>query len=655
MNKLAAAQAFAKNRSEEGELDLWGEFVVPLYFDKLSLDEIRKPIVFEGGRGCGKTTLLRYLSHATQLSPRRQITKDTLPKQLGLYLRADTRYLRAFQGDALEEGDWQKAFEHDLCLIIVGELLSSLKALTLPNRIAEFTEVQHVRLTSFTDFIGDAPVEAPALLAHVKRLRNQLAMWLNNPEDEAKPRFLPLKQVITALIDDIRAQVPQLNGTVFFVFLDEYENLLPYQMRIINTYLKHSGDPLVFHVATKRNGMATRETLSEERIQQSHDFNVFDVEAHLEPDFQLFAAELFCFRLRKKGFKVGPEAISTELLCSPSDLAQRREDEDYKRFTVEAARRILPGRRGVEAARFVLTQGSLRNKLKQQLDEVLGRAEDSLRADLFLRDDAPIESVCTGALLHQGKDPKMVLSELEKAALGQVSKFKTADWSHTYFQGCLYYLYLPQQKPCILYAGFDSFLSISKENARHFLELCHLAMLNVELTAEGDIMPVEPELQAAAARTASAVFMKETQGSGQYGNRLFHVANTLGQIFRLSHARPSQSEAERTHFSVSSGQLSEEASTILSECIKWSVLFEVKETKVKDTKLSYADFVLNPIFAPHFGISYNKGRKLDIKADDATRLLVGSRDEMNMLVKGYQKTWKLDEGEQLSLFDQGKA
>ncbi|CAH2903469.1 MAG: hypothetical protein PPHEMADM_5050 [uncultured Paraburkholderia sp.] len=414
-------------------------------------------------------------------------------------------------------------------------------------------------------------------------------------------------------------------------------------MRIINTYLKHSGDPLLFHVATKRNGMATRETLSEERIQQSHDFNVFDVEAHLEPDFQLFAAELFCFRLRKKGFKVGPDTISTELLCSPSDLAQRRENEDYNRSTVEAARRILPGRRGVEAARSVLMQGSLRNKLKQQLDEVLGRAEDSLKADLFLRDDVPIESICTGALLHQGKDPKMVLSELEKAALGQVSKFKTADWSHTYFQGCLYYLYLPQQKPCILYAGFDSFLSISRENARHFLDLCHLAMLNVELTAEGDIIPVEPDLQAAAARAASAVFMKETQGSGQYGNRLFHVANTLGQIFRLSHARPSQSEAERTHFSVSSGELSEEASTILSECIKWSVLFEVK-----DTKLSYADFVLNPIFAPHFGISYNKGRKLDIKADDATRLLVGSRDEMNMLVKGYQKIWKLDEGEQLS-------
>ncbi len=655
MNKLAAAQAFAKNRSEEGEFDLWGEFVVPLYFDKLSLDEIRKPIVFEGGRGCGKTTLLRYLSHATQLSPKRQITKETLPKQLGLYLRADTRYLRAFQGDALDEEAWQKAFEHDLCLIIVGELLSTLKALTLPSRVAEFNEVQSVKLASFTDFISDAPVEAPALLGHVRRMRNQLAMWINNPEGGFKPRFLPLKQVILALIDDIREQVHQLSNIVFFVFLDEYENLLPYQMRIINTYLKHSGDPLVFHVATKRNGMATRETLSDEPIQQSHDFNVFDVEANLEPDFQLFAAELFCFRLRKKGFKVGPDAISMELLCSPSDLAQRREDQNYRSATVEAVRRILPGKRGVEAAKSVLKDGGIRTRIMHQLNEVLGRAKDSLRAELFLRDDVPIESICTGALLHQGKDPKMVLSELEKAAGGEVTKFKTADWSHTYFQGCLYYLYLPQQKPCILYAGFDAFLSISKENARHFLELCHLTMLNVELTAEGDIVPVEPEMQAVAARTASAVFMRETQGSGQYGNRLFQVANTLGQIFRLSHARPSQSEAERTHFSVSSGELSEEASTILSECIKWSVLFAVKETKVKDTKLSDADFVLNPIFAPHFGISYNKGRKLDIKADDATRLLVGSRDEMNMLVKGYQRTWKLDGGDQFDLFTSGKA
>lgn len=655
MNKLDAAQAFAKNRSEEGEFDLWGEFVVPLYFDKLSLDEIRKPIVFEGGRGCGKTTLLRYLSHATQLSPRRPITKETLPRQIGLYLRADTLYLRAFQGDALGEGDWQKAFEHDLCLIIVGELLSTLKALTLPNRVADFNDVLHIKLTSFTDFISDAPVDPPSLLARVKRMRNQLAMWMNNPEDVAKPQFLPLKQVVLALIDDIRAQAPQLSSTVFFVFIDEYENLLQYQMRIINTYLKHSGDSLVFHVATKRNGMATRETLSEERIQQSHDFNIFDVEAQLEPDFQLFAAELFCFRLRKKGFKVGPDAITAELLCSPSSLAWRREDGDYRRATIEAARRILPGRRGAEAAKAVLKEGGLRNRLKQQLNEVLGRAKDTLRADLFLRDDAPIESICTGALLHQGKDPRMVLTELEKAAAGEASKFKTADWSHTYFQGCLYYLYLPLQKPCILYAGFDSFISISRENARHFLELCHLSMLNVELTVDGEVMPVEPELQAAAARAASAVFMKETQGSGQYGNRLFQVTSTLGQIFRLSHARPSQSEAERTHFTVSSGDLSEEASTILSECIKWSVLFEVTESKAKDVRLPYADFVLNPIFAPHFGISYNKGRKLDIQADDATRLLVGGRDDMNRLIKGYQKAWKLDEGEQFHLFDQGRA
>ncbi len=47
-----AAQAFAKNRAEELGFDLWGEFVVPLYYDRLALDEVRKPLIFEGGRGC---------------------------------------------------------------------------------------------------------------------------------------------------------------------------------------------------------------------------------------------------------------------------------------------------------------------------------------------------------------------------------------------------------------------------------------------------------------------------------------------------------------------------------------------------------------------------------------------------------------------------
>lgn len=650
MSKTAPALAFAKNRIEELGFDLWNDFVVPLYFDKLSLDEVRKPLVFEGGRGCGKTTLLRYLSHATQLSPRRRLTKENLPHQIGLYLRADTRYLRTFQGETLTERQWQRAYEHDLCLSIVEELLSALKAFTLPDRRVEFSEMQSLTLRSFGDFDSSAPVDIDGLHSWTKKKRNQLSMWLNNPDELEQPLFFPLKQVLLALIGDIRGQASYLREITFFVFVDEYENLLDYQMRVINTYLKHSEDPMIFHIATKRNGMATKETLGTEPLQQRDDYRIFDVEAESEADFELFAAELFCFRLRKKGFKVGPENISEVLLCSPDQLPTRRNDSAYRRETIAAVENVLPEIKGEEAARFVLQDKSLRKKLFDNLKTILDDADATLKPEQFIHEKAPIESICTTALLHQGKAPKAVLEELGKVIAGDQSKFETADWSHTYFAGCMYQLFLPLQRPCILYAGFDSFLRLSKGNARHFLELCHLSMLDVPLPNNEELDPIPPEKQAYAARSASALFLKETQGSGEYGNRLFHVANTLGQIFRLSHARPSQSEAERTHFAINKGELAVSSSKILAECVKWSVLFEAPETKVKGGRLTSSDYILNPIYAPYFGISYNKGRKLEIAAKEGNDLLSGSRDDMNRVVKGFQKAWHLSEQDQMHLF-----
>lgn len=651
--KKNAALAFAKNRAEELGFDLWSEFVVPLYFDKLALDEVRKPIVFEGGRGCGKTTLLRYLSHATQLSERRHLRTEDLPRQIGLYLRADTQYLRTFRGDALSDADWEKAFEHELCLTIASEIFDALRLLTVtPERQLAFPGVKTLNLGVWQDFDPTAPTGFEAAMSYLRSARNKFAMWLNNPDSETRPRFFPVKPFLTELVASLRAQLPFLADRVFFVFIDEYENLLEYQMRVINTRLKHSEAPLIFHIATKRNGMLTRETVGTERLQERDDFRTFDVEDESAEDFPLFAAELFCFRLRRKGISVGPEIIDEHLLCSTENLSRRRSDDAYRRQTLAAARFVLPGFNNIEAAQYVMNDATLRSSLKRNIEAALRDSDASLSADSFVRDDAPIESICSPALIYQGKPPKLVLDEMEKAVQGKRSKFKEGDWSHHYFSGCMYLLFLPLQRPCILYAGFDSFLKMSRGNARHFLELCHLSILGSENHSD-QMDPIPVERQAGAARAASAMFVKETQGSGDHGNRLFHVVNTLGQIFKLSQARRSQSETERTHFSASQAGLDIESNVILSECVKWSVLFVVPETKVKDTRVEANDYIFNPIYSPFFGISFNKGRKLDLKSDTLKAMLTGNREEINQLVKDYRKAWDIGDQDQIPLFGVG--
>ena len=69
-----------RNRAEEYGFDLTNEFVIPPYYDSLQLLKSEKPQIIEGGRGSGKTMLIRYLCHATQFSRKRQDIEDEEPE-----------------------------------------------------------------------------------------------------------------------------------------------------------------------------------------------------------------------------------------------------------------------------------------------------------------------------------------------------------------------------------------------------------------------------------------------------------------------------------------------------------------------------------------------------------------------------------------------
>ena len=81
----------------------------------------------------------------------------------------------------------------------------------------------------------------------------------------------------------------------------------------------------------------------------------------------------------------------------------------------------------------------------------------------------------------------------------------------------------------------------------------------------------------------------------------------------------------------------------LREATKWSVLFEEPATKTKDffSPLS-VDYVLNPIYAPYFHISYRKKRKLELTTDDLICLIRGSYDSVTALIKKYSRAWSVE-------------
>lgn len=637
--------AFIRNRTEEFGHDIWSSYVLPPYFSTLGVSEARKSVVLEGGRGCGKTALLRYLSFQSQFSIDRKEIPERALKTIGLYLKADSQYFNGFTGAGLTDANWQNVFEHALCLALAEQVTGAVRALNLSaERVKLYGELDKLDFDEAAGgFVeGGIPSELNAFEKWLRSQRQNLSRWFKNFDGTKQPTLLPLREFLGALIAEIHRKLPYLGKSVFAVYVDEYENLLEYQQKLLNTLIKSGEPPLIFHVAMKPNGMRTRGTTGPESIQEVGDFRLIKLDDELAPQFKLFAAELFFFRLiGEAGVPEVCTPIKLDVLRNEQSIAERLSDTNYHTRVFAEMDRILPSKTYGEIASDALDDPVLLGRWRKIVTAGLQRLKSNRAAEDFLIKESPEASVVCAALLHQrSKNADEVFNELRAHLAGHESKFKEGEWVHHLLLGTLLLLYLPyRQRSCPIYAGFDAFAKLSRTNVRHFLELCHLSIGSFSGGSSLSDFSVTIDCQARAAFAASQKFRKEVSGSGDHGNRLLAVVNVLGKVFRLSQARESQSEAERTHFSILDEEMSGLAKTILDEAVKWSVLFEEPETKVKGNRYESNDYVLNPIYAPFFGISYNKGRKLEIQSRDANTILAGPIDQFTLLVKQYEKTW----------------
>jgi len=640
------AKAFSKNRAEELSSDVWKNFVIPLFFPKLDLLDARKPRMIIGGRGCGKTMILRYFSHETQFSQNRSPIPETAINNIGLYWRIDTQFANAMKGRGVSEEDWSNAFNHFLCVIIAIEVLNSIKTVSNSKHPAAAHDMCDKIAFEKTSLFGvNLGTGIDHALHQLDKSLIEFELWVSNVGKRAEPIFFPGVSFINALISDIKNGCPKFNDTVFHVFIDEFENLLEYQQRIINTRLKHSESPLIFSVAMKKRGEISRETVGAESISDIADFRPHDLEDYLlSSDFELFSAEVLCLHLAEAGVKNLP--TTSNKLTDVEHFDERVGSKEYREKMISYARTVLPGLGSRDLAKNVFTESRLTNKLNRTLDKALRDRGSKLKSGDFISPEAPQESITNVALLHRpALAPDVILHEFNLAREGKSTRFK--DWIHNNFIGCLLWLYDSDQKVCPFFSGFDVFCSLSHGNLRHLLELCHRALSEDTVVHGNETPTVEMDLQARAARQTSISLIREVRSFGKMGNRLHAFVLRIGSLFALAHRRNSQSEPEQNHFSIKGGNsaLSPDDERLIAEAVKWSVLFEEEETKKKEKSESHQanyEYVLNPIYSPYFNISYRKKRKLEITVEEFRTISNGTYTEVKQLLGLYAKKWTVE-------------
>ena len=633
-----------RNRAEEYGFDLTEEFVIPPYYDSLQLLKSEKPQIIEGGRGSGKTMLIRYLCHATQFSKLRKDVQNEDLHRIGIYWKMDIAFARMMDLRGAGTDLWMQAFINMGVLILSSEILNSLYNIKA-SRVDLNEEIVGIDFSVLKGFDDNIPTDLPNLKRYLHLQYIRFQSWVSNYKKDDHPLFYP-KDLLFEIIGCINEQVELLNKSFFSVYIDEYENLNQTQKKIINTWVKQSQPPLVFNIAMKHQAMGITDTLGEEKIVEIHDYRKIDLEELLKEHFSTFASEIFLLKVHQH-LKF-PIFERTEYLYDVHDETLKyRSKKEYVETIQSWMRTIFPKLSDSDVANLIMRDKVLGKRVIDKIknDLISLKKEEYYDKLVSMEPNSSVMVILHALLSRERADVSFIYNQIELFAKGEPSKF--SEWIHNNLFGCILYYYGEINRLCPLYSGYETFLTMSKDNIRHFLELCYKSLSQSEDWSSTHV--VRPDDQIVAVKYVSDNMLKEIKQFGAQGNLLYSFALRLGNIFEELRKRDSQSEPEQNHFSIK-GEITEECIEILSNLVKWSVLYESKLTKQKGVE-NGSEYLFNPIYSAYFTISFRKKRRIELTSDDIVALYKGSDEDNKKIVRRLTRLFTTQSNIQKDLFD----
>lgn len=603
---------FSIHRAEHLGKDLHKFFAMQsLFSGKLG----RQSLVLEGGRGCGKTMFFIYHTYESKKQQHKDPSTSNslvLEKEsiLGVYFHAKSDVVTGFTHRDIPEIDWIRLFGHYLNLVVAQQISAIAEDIQSSHGIPD-PSLEEAVCDECSCLLGfsPAPTSFQALTNQLRHSELELLRYISNPTRFPKPIVTLPGTLPKALADGI-ARHPKLISKVFHVFVDEFENLLEYQQRVVNTLIKTPSEHFVVDIGLRKEGWKTRHTLATgESISSPHDFKVFEFEVDLTPErYEELLIET-C-RKRLENFGVSGEHKNFDALSIKSYLGEYALQQEVTLILRNKDRTSLP----------------YRDKLKKLLKKLVKDEKETRRIYSVLA-EGPNEIInrLNYCLLLQGKRPDNLVKELEKHVAGQPSSYK--EWLHNYELGVAFLL-CRDAGVHKRYWGFTTFSLLSSGTIRYFLELCENAF-TIAIRKGFNFTqprPLTVDEQDAAAQAVSLRKVEEVDSYTPHGVNLKHMVGVLGAVFENLHEDPKVSEPERNHFNTRSEELSDTARSVLQSAVLWNVLQERPATKDKAPSSMGSDreFHLNHIYSPFFQISHRRKRSLYIRPEILEKILTSN-------------------------------
>ena len=573
------------------------------------------PLFIRGGRGSGKTHLMRYFSYPLQELRHARDGIDALAGivrdgYLGVYVMLGALNSQRFTARGQPEHAWDALFQYALELALVRELLDILVRIAETSPSLQAVEADVAREAGQ---LIDVPLERP--FSNLRELRDwvsaqsrKLDLDVNNVVFEGRfsTRVLITRgRLMFGLPAAVARWCPELRQVRFSYQLDEFEMLAEWQQVVVQTLLRERSDPATFRIGARMYGVLTFRTLvdgEENRKGAEYDEIVVDQRIRESGDWPSFARRLVDRRLAFAGAG-RPPGVGLETMFEVPDYSWRSEFLHRRLGAPE-------GTSGRHFARF-------RRRLEQGLAAEVAPG---------LRDARGIEAVVAGMvvegrplleklnmlLVYQQWFRRRDLRQAAAAVAADCAAF-LADPSGAgeYRQALKHYssdllaqLFRDFRRPVPIYLGFDTMMEMAECLPRSLV----MMLKDAFAWSLYDGRPTRPIHMSEADQVrgvleASDWFMTELRKPGSEGPAIRTGVERIARLFEASRFADKPVEVSLSTFAVAEAALSPVTARRLEMAGQRSLLLRATKLQIeRNSQERLAKFQLNGMLAPKWSL-----------------------------------------------------
>jgi hypothetical protein len=587
---------------------------------------LRMPMLLLGGKGSGKTHLMRYCSAPVQATRRggdlaRAIEEDGY---MGVYIRAD-----AMNTDKFSEGKhmgffWERLFGTYFELWLATTLIANFTEYVRSSN-HEFDEAEFTRsvVALFDIDVSDSFTDLKSLGNYLTKLRKEIDFSINNSHLRRTQSDVEIVfstgNLIFGIPDLIARHTPSLRDTLIVYLIDEVENFTIEQQKFLNSLIRYRRGNATIKLGARLYGIRTYETLGVgEPIKRDAEYERVELDRLLRErrgDYLTLVNRLVEKRLRSVGLIGGDDITSID------EYFVKLDRDNYWK-SVEADLLFDPKK---DRPFHVKLERDLINLLNMKSNEARKIIEAiSVPQHLFLekaatfffrknwpstKDDAlevaQLASRQARALIDDDKEEGAKLYQI----IGHFGSDILAQLYHDF-------------RRRVPYAGFETMVDLSQGIVRNLLtNLKHIyrrSQFAGEEPFAGGAISIKS--QSDGVRDGAAWFWEDAQPASD-GLQVRDAVESLAVLFRTVRFSHAPAECDLCTFSVANETLTENSRLTLIVAENWSYLIRLSNGRKNKNRRSVDEkFQLSPMLAPRWEVSEHRRGSIELNPELANAI-----------------------------------